>query len=109
MKLIQCIIQPHKLNEVVTALQPVAPGMIVSEVRGHGQQKGHPVVYRGIEYEVTLVPKAMIEIVVDDNKVDDIVDVVIRTSRTGRIGDGRIFVIPIEENYHVRTGFMDMD
>ena len=83
--------------------------MTVLEVRGFGHQKGQPLLYRGREYEVSLLPKAMIEIVTEDNKVDDIVKLVIEKARTGQIGDGRIFVIPLEENYHVRTGFMDLD
>ena len=109
MKLIQCIIQPYKLDEVVDALQSVAAGMTVSEAKGHGHQKGHSMLYRGREYDVSLVPKMMIEIAADDNKVDDIVKVVIETAETGQIGDGRIFVIPIEECYHVRMGFMDLE
>src|SRR5947199_3194176 len=82
MKLIQCIIQPYKLEEVVDALQSVAPGMTVSEAKGHGHQKGHPMLYRGREYDVSLVPKMMIEIAADDNKVDDIVKVVIHNIRS---------------------------
>ena len=108
MKLIKCVIRPEKLDDAVEALQRVASGMTVSEVRGHGHQKGHPIVYRGQEYEVTLLPKMMIDIVADDSRVDDIVDVVIRIAGTGQIGDGRIFVLPVEENYHVRTGFMEL-
>ena len=109
MKLIKCIIQSHKLNEVVPALQNLAAGMTVLDVKGIGRQKGHPIVYRGVEYEHPLLPKVMIEIVADDNKVDDIVKLVIETARTGNIGDGRIFVLPLEENYHIRTGFMEFD
>jgi len=109
MKLIKCIIQPHKVDEVVEKLETMVAGMTVSEVRGYGRQKGHSILYRGLEYEVTLMPKVMIEIVTDDNKVDDVVKLVIETARTGEIGDGRIFVLPLEENYHVRTGFMDLD
>ena len=109
MKLVKCIIQPHKLDEVVEKLATMVAGMTVSEVRGHGHQKGHSIIYRGIEYEVALLPKAMIDIVTEDNKVDDVVRIVIETARTGEIGDGRIFVLPLEENYHVRTGFMDLD
>ena len=109
MKLIKCIIQPHKLDEVVEKLQTIVTGMTVSEVRGYGHQKGHSILYRGLEYEVTLMPKAMIELVTEDNKVDDVVKVVIETARTGQIGDGRIFILPLAENYHVRTGFMDID
>jgi nitrogen regulatory protein P-II 1 len=108
-KLIQCVIQPYKLDEVVAALQSVAPGMTVSEAKGHGHQKGHHAIYRGIEYEVALLPKTMIEMVADDNRVADIVKVVIATARTGEIGDGRIFILPVEENYHIRSGFMELD
>jgi nitrogen regulatory protein PII len=109
MKLIKCIIQPHKLDEVIAKLSKLVAGMTISEVRGHGHQKGHSILYRGLEYEVALLPKAMIDIVTDDNKVDDVVKLVIKTAQTGQIGDGRIFVLPLEENYHVRTGFMDLD
>ena len=109
MKLIQCIIQPYKLDDVIQALQNVAPGMTVSEAKGHGHQKGHPLIYRGVEYEVTLLPKMMIEIVADDNRVADIVKVVIATAGSGQIGDGRIFIVPVDENYHIRTGFMELD
>jgi nitrogen regulatory protein P-II 1 len=108
-KLIQCIIQPYKLEEVVEALQKVAPGMTLSEAKGHGHQKGQPMLYRGHEYEVTLLPKVMIELVVDENRVDDVVKVVNDKARTGHIGDGRIFIIPVEANYHIRTGFMELD
>ena len=108
-KLVQCVIQPYKLDEVVEALQSVAPGMTISEARGHGRQKGHTMIYRGCEYEVSLLPKMMIEIVADDNRVDDIVRVVIKAAGAGNIGDGRIFIFPIEANYHIRTGFMELD
>ena len=108
MKLVKCVIQPQKLDEVVRALANIVPGMTVSEVRGRGHQKGHSLVYRGLEYEVSLLPKIMIDIVIDDNRVDDIVKTVVESSRTGQIGDGRIFVIPVEENYHIRSGFMDL-
>ena len=109
MKLIQCIIQPFKLDEVIDALEKVSPGMTVAEAKGHGHQKGHPMVYRGHEYAVPLLPKVLIEIVVDDNRVEDVVKVVMEKARTGHIGDGRIFIVPIEANYHIRTGFMDLD
>ncbi len=107
MKLIQCIIRQEKLNEVIDKVVNVTPGLTVSEVRGHGRQGGHSVVYRGVEYQLTLLPKIMIQIVTDDNKVDDLVSILTETARTGEIGDGRIFVLPVEEAYHVRTGFMD--
>lgn len=108
-KLIQCIIQPFKLEEVIDALQLVAPGMTISEAKGHGRQRGQPLVYRGHEYEVSLLPKVMIEIVVEDDRVEDVVTAVIEKARTGHIGDGRIFISQIEESYHIRTGFMAMD
>src|SRR5882672_6909873 len=91
MKLIKCIIQPHKIDEVLQGLQNIVTGMTVSEVRGFGHQKGQLLLYRGREYDVSLLPKAMIEIVTDDNKVDDVVRLVIEKARTGQIGDGRIF------------------
>jgi nitrogen regulatory protein P-II 1 len=107
MKLIQCIIRPEKLSSVVDELSSIVAGMTVSEVRGHGRQGGHPAVYRGVEYVQLLLPKVMIEIVTDDNKVDDVVRVLGTTARTGQIGDGRIFITPVDECYHIRTGFMD--
>ena len=109
MKLIQCIIQPFKLDDVVEALQKVAPGLTLSEAKGHGHQKGQPMVYRGHEYAVSLLPKVMIEVVVEDNRVDDVVKAMMEKARTGHIGDGRIFIVPVEQNYHIRTGFMEQD
>ena len=108
MKLVKCIIQPQKLDEVVRALTNIVPGMTVSDVRGHGRQKGRPVVYRGAEYDNTLLSKVVIDIVADDNRVDDVVALVIEKAKTGQIGDGRIFILPLEANYHIRTGFMDL-
>src|SRR5262245_61197816 len=107
MKLIECIIRQEKLSDVVEKLSNVVVGLTVSEVRGHGRQSGHSTVYRGVEYHLTLLPKAMIEIVIDDNKVDDVLKVLADTARTGEIGDGRIFVLPVDQTYHIRTGFMD--
>jgi nitrogen regulatory protein P-II 2 len=109
MKLIKAIIRQEKLTEVIEQLAAIVPGMTVSEVRGHGRQGGHQTVYRGVEYKLTLLPKTMVEIAIDDNKVDDVVKVLTETARTGEIGDGRIFISPIDESYHVRTGFMDLD
>jgi len=109
MKLIQCIIRQEKLTDLVEQLSKIVPGMTVSEVRGHGRQGGHHTVYRGVEYNLTLLPKVMVEMAVDDNKVDDVVRIVNETARTGEIGDGRIFIVPVEAAYHVRTGFMDLD
>ncbi len=109
MKLIKCIIRQEKLAGVVHKLMHCVPGMTVTEVRGYGRQKGHSTVYRGIEYQVTLLPKTMIEILVDDYRVDDVIKLVVETARTGDIGDGRIFVLPVEQSFHIRTGFMDLD
>jgi nitrogen regulatory protein PII len=107
MKLIQCIIRQEKLNAIVEKLSSITPGLTVSEVRGHGRQSGHSVVYRGTEYHLTLLPKVMIQVVTDDNKADDVVKVVTETARTGDIGDGRIFILDVEQSYHIRTGMMD--
>ena len=84
-------------------------GMTVSEVRGHGRQKGHTAIYRGREYSVTLLPKMMIDLVLPDNQVEEVVKVVIDTARTGEIGDGRIFVLPVEQGYNIRTGEKDVN
>jgi len=107
MKLIQCILRQEKLNDVVEKLLAVTSGLTVYEARGHGRQRGRSAVYRGVEYHIELLPKIMIEIATDDNKVDDLVRILSENARTGEIGDGRIFVVPIDEAYHVRTGFMD--
>ena len=107
MKLIQCILRQEKLNDVVEKLMTITSGLTVYEARGHGRQGGRSTVYRGVEYHIELLPKIMIEIATDDNKVDDLVRFLSETARTGEIGDGRIFVVPLDETYHVRTGFMD--
>jgi nitrogen regulatory protein PII len=109
MKLIKAIIRPNKLEEVKDALTKLSiAGMTVTEVRGHGRQKGHKAVYRGTEYSVTLLPKIMIELVIPDEVVDDVIKAIIETARTGEIGDGRVFVIPIEQGYNIRTGERDV-
>jgi nitrogen regulatory protein PII len=105
MKLIQSIVRPNKVEAVIEALRQLnVSGMTVSEVRGHGRQKGHTAIYRGQEYQVTLLPKMMIEIVAADPDVEEILETVIRAARTGEIGDGRIFVLPVDETYKIRTG-----
>ena len=109
MKLIKAIIRPNKLEEVKDALSKISvSGMTVTEVRGHGRQKGHRAVYRGTEYAVTLLPKIMLELVIDENLVDDVIKTIIETSRTGEIGDGRVFVLPVETGYNIRTGERDV-
>ncbi len=110
MKLVKCIIRPNKVEEVREALSQVnVSGMTVTEVRGHGRQKGHKAIYRGREYSVTLLPKMMIDLVLPDDLVDEVLKVVIDTARTGEIGDGRIFVLPVEEGYNIRTGEKDVN
>jgi nitrogen regulatory protein P-II 1 len=110
MKLVKCIIRPNKVEEVREVLSQVnVSGMTVSEVRGHGRQKGHKAIYRGREYSVTLLPKMMIDLVLPDDQVDEVVKVVIETARTGEIGDGRIFVLPVEQGYNIRTGEKDVN
>ena len=108
MKLIKCIIRPNKVDDVRGALEKASvQGMTVSEVRGHGRQKGHKAIYRGREYEVSLLPKTMIEMVVADYQVEDVIRIVMQTARTGDIGDGRIFVMPVEDGHNIRTGERD--
>ena len=109
MKLIKAIIRPNKLEEVKDALTKLSiAGMTVTEVRGHGRQKGHKAVYRGTEYNVTLLPKIMIELVIQDPAAEDVIKTIIESARTGEIGDGRVFVIPIEDGYNIRTGERDV-
>ena len=105
MKLIKAIVRPNKVDDVKDALGRVnLPGMTVTEVRGHGKQKGHTTIYRGKEYDVSLLPKMQIEVVVPDTLVDDAVAAIMAAARTGEIGDGRVFVIPVEQSYRIRTG-----
>ena len=105
MKLVTAVIKPHKWEDVRTALEGVGiTGMTVSEVSGYGRQKGHTEVYRGAEYDIALVPKIRLEIVVDDADVTEVVDTIVSTSRTGRIGDGKVWVVPVDNVVRVRTG-----
>ena len=109
MKLIKAIIRPNKLEEVKDALTRLnISGMTVTEVRGHGRQKGHKAVYRGTEYSVTLLPKIMVELVLPDEMLEEALKTIIETARTGEIGDGRVFVLPIEQGYNIRTGERDI-
>ena len=110
MKLIKCIVRPNKVDEVKDALSKLSvSGMTVTEVRGHGKQKGHTAIYRGKEYNVSLLPKMEIEVVVADVLVNDCIKAVIAAARTGEIGDGRVFVLPVEQSYKIRTGERDID
>ena len=105
MKLIKAIVRPNKVDEVKEALAKLSiSGMTVTEVRGHGKQKGHTAVYRGKEYNVSLLPKMEIEVVVQDGIVDEVIAAIIQAARTGEIGDGRVFVIPVDQAYRIRTG-----
>ena len=105
MKLIKSIVRPNKVDEVKEALAKLSiSGMTVTEVRGHGKQKGHTAIYRGKEYNVSLLPKMEIDVVVADDQVEDAIKAIIQAARTGEIGDGRVFVIPVEESYRIRTG-----
>ena len=104
MKKIEAIIQPFKLDEVKEALQGIGiEGMTISEVRGHGRQKGHKEVYRGQEYTVDLLPKVKIELVVTDSRLDEVTRTVVQAARTGKIGDGKIFVFEVLEAIRIRN------
>ena len=105
MKMLKAIIRPNKVDDVKDALAKLnIAGMTVTEVRGHGKQKGHTAIYRGKEYNVSLLPKMEIEVVVPDNLADDAIKAMIAAVRTGEIGDGRVFVMPVTESYRIRTG-----
>jgi nitrogen regulatory protein P-II 1 len=105
MKKVEAIIKPFRLDEVKNALNAVSvQGMTVTEVRGFGRQKGHVEVYRGAEYAVELVPKIKIEVVVPDQVVPRVLETIAKAAKTGKIGDGKIFVSPVEEVIRIRTG-----
>jgi nitrogen regulatory protein PII len=110
MKLIKCIVRPNKVDDVRDALEKLSlAGMTVTDVRGHGRQKGHTAVYRGKEYAVSLLPKVEIEVVVPENVVEDVIRAIVEAARTGEIGDGRVFVLPVEQGYNIRTGERDVN
>lgn len=105
MKLITAIVKPFTLDEIKTGLEQAGlHGMTVSEVQGYGRQKGHTEVYRGAEYSVDFVPKVRVEVVVDDFAVDKILDIIVGAARTGKIGDGKVWVTPVDTVLRVRTG-----
>ena len=109
MKMIEAIVRPNRVDAIKDTLaRHHISGITVSEVRGHGRQRGHTTVYRGREYDISLLPKAKIEIAVDDDMVDTAVDAIMDAARTGEIGDGRIFVLPIEQSRIIRTGERDV-
>jgi nitrogen regulatory protein P-II 1 len=105
MKLVTAVLKPFKLDDVKTALEAFGVhGLTVSEANGYGRQKGHTEVYRGAEYTVDLVPKVRLEVLVDDGDADDVVEVILKSAQTGRIGDGKIWVVPVDAVVRVRTG-----
>ena len=105
MRLVTAVIKPFKLDEVRAALTAFGvQGLTVSQSSGYGRQRGHTEVYRGAEYTVDLVPKVRLEVLVDDDDVDDVVEVIVRAARTGKIGDGKVWSIPVETVIRVRTG-----
>ena len=110
MKLVTAIIKPHQLDPVKEALETFGvTGMTVSEASGYGRQRGHSEVYRGAEYTVDFVPKLRIELVVDDSDAADVVAVIARAAQTGRIGDGKVWTVPVEDVVRVRTGEKGVD
>ncbi|MFF4157244.1 P-II family nitrogen regulator [Streptomyces sp. NPDC001678] len=104
MKLVTAIVKPYKLEDIKTALREFGVhGLTVSEATGHGRQRGHTEVYRGAEYTIDLVPKIRIEVLAEDEDADDIVDVIVRSAQTGKIGDGKVWVVPLDTVVRVRT------
>ena len=105
MKLVVAVLKPFKLDEVKETLKTLGvQGMTLTEAQGFGRQRGHTEVYRGAEYEVDFVPKIRVEVLVDDTQVDEVVDAIVRTAATGKIGDGKVWVVPVEAAVRVRTG-----
>ncbi|MEO7236929.1 MAG: P-II family nitrogen regulator [Lapillicoccus sp.] len=105
MKLITAIIKPHQLDEVKEALEAYGiSGMTISEASGYGRQRGHSEVYRGAEYTVDFVPKVRVEVLIDDLDAGSVIDVILKAAQTGRIGDGKIWAVPVDDVVRVRTG-----
>ena len=105
MKKIECIVRPHLLEPVKKALQEIGiMGMTVIEVKGFGRQKGHKEIYRGVEYQVEFVPKMKVEVVIEDDRLQEILQTIVNTARTGKFGDGKIFVSDIADVIRIRTG-----
>ena len=110
MKIVMAIIKPFKLEEVRDALTAIGVhGLTVTEVKGYGRQKGHTEIYRGAEYAVSFLPKLKIEVAVGSDLVDKVIDAISAAAKTGQIGDGKIFVLPIEQAVRIRTGERDQD
>jgi len=109
-KLVVAIVKPFKLDEVKEALREIdVHGLTTTDVEGFGRQRGHTEVYRGAEYQVDFVPKVKVEVLVDDDRVDEVVEAVMKAARTGKIGDGKIWVVPVEQVIRIRTGEMGPD
>jgi nitrogen regulatory protein P-II 1 len=105
MKKIECIIRPHMIDAVRDALEEIGVvGMTITEVKGYGRQKGHTETYRGMEYQIDFVPKAKIEVVLPAERVEQAIGAILESARTGKFGDGKIFVTPVEETVRIRTG-----
>ncbi len=105
MKKIEAIVKPFKVEDVKEALtQAGVEGMTITEVKGLGRQKGHTEIYRGSEYTVDFLPKMKFEVIVDDSRVDEVVQAIIKSAKTGKIGDGKVFVLPMEDAIRIRTG-----
>ncbi|MFD0314918.1 P-II family nitrogen regulator [Streptomyces flavalbus] len=105
MKLITAIVKPYRLDEVKKALQEIGiQGLTVSEASGYGRQRGHTEVYRGAEYQIDLVPKIRIEVVVEDAESDTVIDTIVKAAQTGKIGDGKVWALPVDTVVRVRTG-----
>jgi nitrogen regulatory protein P-II 1 len=105
MKKVECIIRPRKLEDLIVEVEKLGiNGMSITEIVGYGKQKGKKQVYRGVEYEVKLREKLKVEIVVEDEKVDELVDIIVAAVQTDEVGDGKIFIYPIEETVRIRTG-----
>ena len=110
MKLITAVIKPFKLDDVKTALESFGvQGITVTEASGYGRQRGHTEVYRGAEYTVDLVPKVRLEVLVDDNDAEDVIEVIVKSAQTGRIGDGKVWSVPVDSVVRVRTGDRGVD
>lgn len=110
MKLVTAIVKPHRVEEVKEALQAIGvQGLTLTEVKGYGRQGGHREVYRGAEYQVEFVPKARLEVLCGEGQVDDVVAAIVDTARSGEVGDGKVFVTPVDRVVRIRTGEEDAD
>ena len=110
MKLVVAVVKPHRLDDVKEAVRELGVGGLTAvEAQGFGRQRGHAEIYRGAEYHVDFVPKVQVQIVVDDEQVDQVVDAILGAARTGKIGDGKVWVLPLEQIHRIRTGEMGPD